>query len=78
MEQIKLYKKEGSYTDKKTGGMRPTVRFYLGLGDALIPIQPTYFENTELGRDPQFAARKAVMKAFAEPLPTKEGNAHGE
>lgn len=76
MYEVKLYKKESTYVDKKTNETKNATRFYLQLGDTLIPIQPTYFENPELGRDPQFASRKAVMKAFAQELPAKDGNAH--
>ena len=74
--EVKLYKKDGTYTDKKTGEQKNSTRFYLGCGNTLVPIEPTYFENPELGRDPQYASRKAVLKAFAEDLPPKEGNAH--
>ena len=75
--EIKLYKKDSTYIDKKTNEQKNATRFYLACGSTLVPIEPTYFENVELGRDPQYASRKAVMKAFAEDLPTKEGNAHG-
>ena len=74
---VKLYKKESTYMDKKDGQEKRATRFYLECGTTLIPIEPTYFENAELGRDPQYAARKAVLKAFSEDLPEKEGNAHG-
>ena len=76
--EVKLYMKEGSYTDKQSGEQRKSVRFYLACGSVLVPIQPCYFENAETGRDPQFAGRKEVMKAFAAVLPSKEGNAHAD
>ena len=74
---VKLMKKESTYIDKKDGQEKRATRFYLECGTTLVPIEPTYFENPELGRDPQYAARKAVMKAFAEDIPVKDGNAHG-
>ena len=75
--QVTLFKKEDSYVDKKTNETKKVTRSYVGCGSTLIPVEVTYFENTELGRDPQFASRKAVLKAFAEDLPEKKGNAHG-
>ena len=76
MAEIKLLKKETSYADKQTGEARQATRFYIQCGDALIPIQVTYFENPETGKDSQYASRKAILKAFAAELPEKEGNAH--
>ena len=75
--EIKLYKKETTYPDKQSGEMRQATRFYILCGTTLIPVQVTYFENTETGRDAQYASRKAVLKAFAQDLPEKDGNAHG-
>ena len=74
--EIKLFKKETSYADKQTGEPRQATRFYIQCGDALIPIQVTFFENPETGKDAQYASRKAILKAFAAELPEKEGNAH--
>ena len=75
--EFKLFKKETSYEDKKTGEVRQSTRFYIQCGGTLIPIQVTYFENPETGKDAQYASRKAILKAFATDLPEKEGNAHG-
>ena len=75
--EIKLFKKETSYPDKTSGEMRQATRFYVQCGDALIPIQVTFFENPETHKDAQYASRKAILKAFASDLPEKEGNAHG-
>ena len=72
-----LYKKESTYTDKTTGEQKKATRFYLECGSTLVPIEPTYFEDPATKRDAQYSSRKAVMKAFAEELPSKEGNAHG-
>ena len=77
MAEIKLLKKETSYADKQTGEARQATRFYIQCGDALIPVQVTFFENPETGKDAQYASRKAILKAFATDLPEKEGNAHG-
>lgn len=74
---VKLFKKESTYIDKKDGQEKRATRFYLECGSTMVPVEPTYFENAETGKDPQYASRKAIMKAFAEDLPTKEGNAHG-
>ena len=35
-----------------------------------VPVQVSYFEGED-GKDPQYNARRAVMSAFAEPLPDK-------
>ena len=77
MAEIKLFKKETSYADKQTGEARQATRFYVQCGDALIPIQVTFFENPDTGKDSQYASRKAILKAFAADLPAKDGNAHG-
>ena len=74
---VKLLKKESTYTDKNDGKEKRATRFYLECGNSLVPIEPTYFEDPATGKDAQYASRKAVMKAFAEDLPAKEGNAHG-
>ena len=74
---VKLMKKDSSYIDKKTGEQKRATRFYLECGNALVPVEVTYFENAQTGNDHQYAARKAILKAFAEDLPVAEGNAHG-
>ena len=74
---VRLFKKESTYIDKNDGKEKKATRFYLECGNSLVPIEPTYFENAETGRDAQYASRKAIMKAFAEDLPQKEGNVHG-
>ena len=74
---VKLFKKESTYIDKKDGQEKRATRFYLECGSAMVPVEPTYFENSTTGNDPQYASRKAIMKAFAEDLPSKDGNAHG-
>lgn len=68
---VELFKKEGTYLNEK-GEERKATRFYLKCGDALVPIDVSYFENKELGRDPQYAGRKEVLKAFASTLPEKQ------
>ena len=74
---VKLFKKESTYTDKNDGKEKRATRFYLECGSSLVPVEPTYFEDPNTGKDAQYASRKAVLKAFAEDLPAKEGNAHG-
>ena len=75
--EIKLFKKETFYPDKTSGEMRQATRFYIQCGDALIPVQVTYFGDSETGKDARYASRKAILRAFASDLPEKEGNAHG-
>ena len=69
---VNIMKKESTYTDKKTGEQKKATRFYLQCGTQLVPVTVTYFEN-----DPQYSARKAILKAFSDDMPEKEGNAHG-
>ena len=76
--EVTLYMKDSSYVDKSTGETRIATRFFLMVGTQLVPIQVTYFENQQLGRDPQFAGRKMLLKAVAKPLPETPGNAHGQ
>lgn len=73
----KLFKRESPYKDKITGEEKKATRFYLECGSTLVPIEPTYFEDPTTKKDAQYSSRKAVMKAFAEDLPSKEGNVHG-
>lgn len=70
--EVKLYQKETSYKDKQTGEEKKATHFYLMCGSKLIPISLVYFENKETKNDPQYASRKAVLQAFAEPLPEKD------
>ena len=68
---MKLYKKIYKYVDKDDNE-RTGTSFYLELGNAMIPIEPRFFKDPVTGRDPNYAARKAVMDAFAILLPTKK------
>ncbi len=70
MSEVKLFKKTGTYVDKKDGKDKPFTNFYVRCGDSLIPVQVCFFENDE-GKDPQYSARRAVLSAFAETLPDK-------
>ena len=76
MAQVELFKKVGKYTDQN-GNEKTSTRFYLKCGDALVPIEVTYFENKETGKDSQYSGRKAVLTAFAETLPEKETKTDG-
>lgn len=70
--QVQLFKKSGTYTDKKDGKEKRFVNFYLKCGDALIPVEIPYFPNERFdGRDPQYSGRKEVLSAFAAILPEK-------
>ena len=70
-----LFKKNYTYTDK-TGEERTGTRFYLQCGDALIPIEVSYFDKKdEKGNsqgDPNYKSRKAVLSSYAQVLPDKE------
>lgn len=68
MAQVGLYCKKGSYVDKD-GVTKQAIRFYLQCGNTKIPVEVSYFENKELGRDPNYAGRKEVLKSYAEELP---------
>ena len=68
---MKLYKKIYKYVDKDDNE-RTGTSFYLELGNAMIRIEPRFFKDPVTGRDPNYAARKAVMDAFAILLPTKK------
>lgn len=75
--QVELLKKTGSYVDKQDGKEKPYTRFYLKCGDALVPIEVSYFEGED-GRDYAYKGRKSVLSAFADTLPEREkaaGNA---
>ena len=72
MADVKLFKRNGTYTDKD-GNEKKFTNFYVQCGDQLISVTPTYFENEE-GRDPAYAGRKMVLSAFAEELPDKKSD----
>ena len=72
---IKLYKKTYTYKNKNNEEVVGT-RYYLMCGDALIPIEVTYFDKKDeagnsLG-DSNFKSRKAILSSYAEVLPDKE------
>lgn len=72
---VKLFKKAYTYKNKDGVEVNGT-RFYVECGDALIPIEVTYFDKKDekgnsLG-DSNFKSRKAVMSSYAEVLPDKE------
>lgn len=70
--QVSLFKKVGTYKDKKDGKEKQYTNFYLRCGDSLIPIEPCFFPDKDNdNRDYQYAGRKEVLKAFADTLPDK-------
>lgn len=70
--QVQLFKKVGTYTDKKDGKEKPFTNFYVMCGDALVPVEVCYFPNPKCDdRDPQYNGRKQVLSAFASTLPDK-------
>ena len=68
---VELFKRKGTYTDKRTGEEKPFTNFFVKCGDELVPVEVKFFENDE-GRDPRYSARRAVMSAFAAVLPERE------
>ena len=72
MVEVKLFKKEGTYVNKENKEKR-FVNFYVKCGDKLIPFDVKYFPNKKCdGRDPEYAGRMEVLRAFAEPLTDKK------
>lgn len=72
--QVELLKKVGTYVDKKDGKEKPSTRFYLRCGDALVPVEVPYFEGED-GRDYAYNGRKSILSAFASLLPDKDKSA---
>lgn len=68
---VELFKRKGTYTDKRTGEEKPFTNFFVKCGDELVPVEVKFFENDE-GKDPRYSARRAVMSAFAAVLPERE------
>ena len=68
---IRLFKKDSTYTDRNTGEPRKATRFYLGFGNAVIPIEVSYFGKDDKP-DTQYSGRKLLLTAFADELPEKE------
>ncbi len=69
--EVKLFKKTSKYIDKDNVERQAT-RFYVQCGDALIPVEVTYFKDKETGKDDKYVSRREVMKAFASEFPQKE------
>lgn len=69
--EVKLFKKTSKYIDKDNQEKQAT-RFYVQCGDALIPVEVTYFKDKETGKDDKYASRREVMKAFASEFSQKE------
>lgn len=73
--EIKLYRKNGTYTKKDTGEQKPYTNLYVKIGNSLIPINVPYFPNDALnGRDLNYNSRVSIIKAVAEELPEKTDN----
>ena len=67
MAQVELFKKVGKYKDKN-GNEKNYVNFQLKCGDTFIPIEVSYFEDKETGKDNKYGGRREVLKAFADTL----------
>ena len=69
---VKIYKKEGTYTNKD-GKEKQFTNFYIEANGKLIPIEVKYFPLEQFdGRDPGYQGRVAVLSLLAAPLPEKE------
>ena len=68
MAEVKLYKKNVPYVDKKDGKEKTATNFYLRCGSVSVPVEVKFFPN-DSGQDPRYRERKTVMIAFAEELP---------
>ena len=72
---VKLFKQEGTYVNNDGKAKRFT-NFFIECGDTRVPIEVSYFPQDKFdGRDPNYAGRKEVVKAFAENLPAKSREA---
>lgn len=68
---VKLLKQEGTYVNNE-GKEKRYVNFFVECGDSRIPIEVAFFPQDKFdGRDPNYAGRREVLKAFAEKLPEK-------
>lgn len=73
--QVELFKKKGSYTDKKTGELRDITNFYVKCGDSMIRVEVPYFPDpNQDGKDPNYASRRSVLSAFASEMPERESD----
>ena len=72
---VKLFKQEGTYVNNE-GKEKRFTNFFIECGDTRVPIEVSYFPQDKFdGRDPNYAGRKEVVKAFAENLPAKSREA---
>lgn len=68
---VNLLKQEGTYVDRE-GKEKRFINFFVECGDSRIPIEVSFFPKEQFGgRDPNYAGRREVLKAFAEKLPEK-------
>ncbi len=68
--EVKLFSQKGKYNNKE-GQERTYTNFYVKCGDKMIAVEPKYFGTNEKP-DTGYSGRKAILDAFAEPLPPKE------
>lgn len=67
--QVELYAKKGTYD--KNGETKRFTDFYVKCGEQLVPVEVKYF-GKDGEKDKCYVPRKAVLEAFAAPLPDKE------
>ena len=68
--QVNLIKKETPY--EKNGEKKIATAFFVECGDKEIDVQVVYHKGKNGEPDKTYAARKAVLSAFATPVAPKE------
>lgn len=67
---VNLISEKGTYKDKKTNEEKRFINFYVECGAVRVPVEVKYF-GTDEKADKGYSGRKAILEAFANPLPEK-------
>lgn len=67
MAEVRLLSEDGKYKDKETGEEKSYTNFFVQCGNQRIPVEVKYF-GTQEKPDKSYSSRKAVLRAFAEPV----------
>ena len=67
---VNLISEKGTYKDKKTNEEKRFINFYVECGAVRVPVEVKYF-GTDEKADKGYSGRKAILEAFADPLPDK-------
>ena len=70
MDQVNLFKKKRTYTNKD-GKEVTTYDFFLLCGKSLIPIDARYFKKQDGSPDTKYSSRREILFDYAEVLPDK-------